>query len=319
MDHVILIGWECQASKVVLMLRDLFTLSKREQAGLLILFIILLITLIPFLIEPKEREYVVDKELQNWLDQMEVVDVARYHDNSCKCFSFDPNIVTVNEMEDLGFSKNAIINLIKYRESGGRFNKAEKLAAIYGVDSVLFRKLKPFVEIKHQSKLSKRQKNVSQQESNYNELNNDYTPKYKSHINDDKSFVVELNSADTAMLALLKGIGPVLSRRIVAYRKKIGGFYSVNQLNEVYGITSEVVQDNKDYIIVDAALIKPLNINTASLRKIKNHPYFDFYQAKEIYELRHSEGINSLQQVFSLETFKDQDSTFLSKYITISN
>lgn len=54
---------------------------------------------------------------------------------------------------------------------------------------------------------------------------------------------VEINTADTTELKRLRGIGSVLSARIVKYRGKIGGFTSVEQLRNIYGLSQETYED----------------------------------------------------------------------------
>nr|WP_319398666.1 helix-hairpin-helix domain-containing protein [uncultured Carboxylicivirga sp.] len=126
-------------------------------------------------------------------------------------------------------------------------------------------------------------------------------------------FQIELNSADTAELALLKGVGKVLSRRIVYYRNRLGGFYDLNQLNEVEGISPIVLADNKSYIIIDTLLVQKININRSSLRRMKNHPYMNFYQAKDIYENRKKSEV-SLSEIIEFESFRDADMNRIRRY-----
>ena len=63
---------------------------------------------------------------------------------------------------------------------------------------------------------------------------------------------IELNSADSAALVQLYGIGPVLSRRIIKYRTSLGGrFHSVEQLKNVYGLSEETFQNILPHVWID--------------------------------------------------------------------
>ncbi|BDR54612.1 hypothetical protein KIMH_07230 [Bombiscardovia apis] len=62
--------------------------------------------------------------------------------------------------------------------------------------------------------------------------------------------VVNLNSADASQLESVKGIGPVMAKRIVEYRTKIGAFTSVDQLLEVQGIGSKTLDKLKSSLVV---------------------------------------------------------------------
>ena len=85
---------------------------------------------------------------------------------------------------------------------------------------------------------------------------------------------IELNTADSARLTTVRGIGPVLSRNIVAYRSRLGGFVRKEQLREVWGITDENFNEISAQFFIDAAVIQKIDINFASANSIQSHPYF---------------------------------------------
>lgn len=347
------------------MWKNLFTISKREQISFVILTCVLVLLFVGFFVsDGADDQPELDLHVVKWLESSQLVEP---NIRKVSTFRFNPNNVTVKEMEQLGFSQNAILNIIKYREAGGRFVKPDKLREIYGVDSLLYERLCSYIDVdlkfEQATKMYKdeRQKvywvdlNVvdslqlvkwgvssdiaqdilKQAKLNYfskridknklltwtfiewkHEANKIIVPK-TTNISADKSFVIELNSADTCMLSLLKGVGPVLSKRIVAYRRKIGGFYSLNQLQEVYGVSPIVIQDNKNKVEVDSTLIIPMNISKVSLRQMKEHPYLDFYMAKEIYEARKNGSLNSITQFFASENFLKSDKNLLEMYFKV--
>lgn len=54
--------------------------------------------------------------------------------------------------------------------------------------------------------------------------------------------LVNINSADTAALETLNGVGPVLAQAIIQYRTENGPFASVDQLDEVSGIGTATLE-----------------------------------------------------------------------------
>lgn len=104
------------------------------------------------------------------------------------------------------------------------------------------------------------------------------------------ALVVELNSADSLDLVQLYNIGPVFARRILRYRERLGGFCSVEQLKEVYGMDSVRYGSLLPYVRIDTTQIHRIDINSASLDQLKRHPYLDYYQAKAIVQLRDKVG-----------------------------
>ena len=62
--------------------------------------------------------------------------------------------------------------------------------------------------------------------------------------------VVDLNQADVSALDGLPGIGPVLAQRIVEWRVRNGGFTTVEELREVTGIGSTVLESLRTLVRV---------------------------------------------------------------------
>lgn len=97
---------------------------------------------------------------------------------------------------------------------------------------------------------------------------------------------VVLNTADTTALKTVPGIGSYYARKIIAYGQRLGGYVSVDQLDEIEGFPL----DAKDYLTIEDAAPRKLNINTLSLNELRKHPYLNFYQAKAITEYRRLHG-----------------------------
>ena len=101
-----------------------------------------------------------------------------------------------------------------------------------------------------------------------------------------KPLFVELNSADTLTLQLLHGIGPARARYITEYRERLGGFYRIEQLLDVYSITPELLADIAPHLTVDTTEIISIDINKMELKQLARHPYIEYYQARDIVRLR---------------------------------
>lgn len=97
---------------------------------------------------------------------------------------------------------------------------------------------------------------------------------------------VELNGADTTALQLLHGIGPAYARRIVRYRERLGGFVADSQLLEVYGFTPALLDHLRPQLELDTAARRRIAINSAGLKELARHPYVEYYQARDIVNLR---------------------------------
>ena len=87
--------------------------------------------------------------------------------------------------------------------------------------------------------------------------------------------ITELNSCDSAELESLPGLGPVLSGRIIKFRKLLGGFYSVEQLREVYGLNEDIFDIVNSKVKVDTSLIQKIRVNEATYYDLVRLPYLN--------------------------------------------
>ena len=135
--------------------------------------------------------------------------------------------------------------------------------------------------------------------------------------NDNKALVLDLNSCDTLDLQMIKGIGPAFSRRICNYRRKLGGYTSVEQLREIYGMEEEKYQSIKRYFVVGVGN-KKLNINTLNIKELASHPYIDYPLAKEIIIFRQNHGaFTDIEQIKLVHLMDDTVFNKLSPYISL--
>jgi DNA uptake protein ComE-like DNA-binding protein len=129
--------------------------------------------------------------------------------------------------------------------------------------------------------------------------------------------IIELNTADTATLKKVPGIGSVFARRIVGYRALLGGFHSVSQLREVYGIDEERYQSLHVWFHADASFISKLPVNDLPSDSLAKHPYLNYKQARILQQLRHRKGrLTGWENLRLLEEFTEADRQRLHAYLS---
>lgn len=101
---------------------------------------------------------------------------------------------------------------------------------------------------------------------------------------------IELNRCDSADLERLPGIGPVLSARIIKYRNLLGGYVSVDQMKEVYGLRDSTYQIIYNRLSADSTLVKKISINSAGFGELNRHPYLERYEVQAILKYRELQG-----------------------------
>lgn len=132
-----------------------------------------------------------------------------------------------------------------------------------------------------------------------------------------KGTIVELNTADTLILKKVPGIGSAFSNRIVKYRNLLGGFYSVVQLSEVYGIDEERYQALRGWFCVNPELIRKKQINRLPADSLPRHPYINYRQAKAIRMLIKQQGkLSGWENLSLLEEFTEFDRERIEPYFS---
>ena len=123
---------------------------------------------------------------------------------------------------------------------------------------------------------------------------------------------IVLNTADTTQLKMIPGIGPYYARKVVQYGERLGGYVSVDQLDEIEGFPL----DAKDYLVIRDAHPRQLNVNRLSLNELRRHPYINFYQARAITDYRRLHGsLKSLQDLRLSKEFPPEEIERLAPYV----
>ncbi len=196
-------------------------------------------------------------------------------------FSFNPNEADEQTFIKLGLPKFIAQRIINYRNKGGQFRIKEDFKKMYGLTPEKYAELAPYLALP--DKLEK-QTFLSGSPSPNNTA--ETKPAYKP-----KTIVAfDLNQADTATLKTIRGIGAVLSDRIVKFRNNLGGFHSLDQVQEVYGIQPEVLEELAKYATINPDNIKKINVNTADETSLKNHPYIGYKLANVLVAYRKQHG-----------------------------
>ena len=128
--------------------------------------------------------------------------------------------------------------------------------------------------------------------------------------------VIEINTSDTLQWMKIPGIGASFAKRITGYRNLLGGYYRLEQLQEVYGMYEELYEKMIPYLQTDTNKIIPISVNTVSLDRLKSHPYINFYQAKVIVEMRKKKGkLDNIDELYLLEEFTEEDLERIKHYL----
>jgi competence ComEA-like helix-hairpin-helix protein len=231
-------------------------------------------------------------------------------------FQFDPNTATKEELVRLGLSPRTANTLINFRSKGGLFFKKEDLKKVYGLRPEDYERLERWIMIE------KKSIDVSKEGSaaDENRPQSPKTEKLSEPFYSKKEYVptnVDINQATAEEWQQLSGIGPSFSNRIVKFRDKLGGFASVEQVGETYGLPDSVFQKISPYLTI-SAVYKKILVNKCSLDELKAHPYINSYQATILFNYRKQHGdFTSFADLKKIKAgFKDEDWERLEAYLS---
>lgn len=270
--------------------RSYFSFSKKELNGILLLCIMIaLIMIFPYAYRSFSQPEVY--ELNKFAREIEAFKASALKRPSTykklqdqiektqfktEYFDFDPNGLAEKDWRRLGLSSSQIKVIKNYEVKGGKFYKKEDLKRIYSISAALYSRIEPYIHI-----------NTTLTETR------EVKAEIYRRVASEKSgsgAVIEINSADSAQMVSIRGIGPVFASRIIRYRDRLSGFYSKEQLKEVYGLDSLKYSLIENKIRVDASLIHKLNINTLTFDQIKRNPYLSFKQMNAMIQYRKQHG-----------------------------
>lgn len=222
-------------------------------------------------------------------------------------FDFDPNTLDADGWKRLGVREKTIATILNYTSKGGKFRQADDIKKIYGLFPNEQERLLPYIKIADAGAYKPNTYDNSQSNSNPAFVKTPYIPK-----------TVDINAADTTALIALPGIGSKLAARIINYRDKLGGFSSVTQMGETYGLPDSTFQKIKAKLVFNNGSIKQFNVNTADANTMKMHPYFKWNIANAIVQYRTQHGnyttINDLKKI---EIIDEQTFNKIVPYLTL--
>ena len=277
-------------------LKSYFDFTKGERnAAFFLSFLILLLSILPGFIQSVTYNQTDFTALDNIARLDSIINAQqrssrldwKRKEKTKQIFTdFNPNQASEQTLLNLGFHQYLAKRILKFRKSGGQFFVKSDLYKLYGIDSALVLQLWNYIQLPESRRVE---------------------TKTFANVQNKQKFgtqMIELNSADTNQLIALPMIGSKLANRIVNYRNRLGGFYSIDQLLEVYGLKPETFDVIKPRIKLNPELIQLIDINHCSKEILDKHPYFGYKiaYALTIYRAQHGnfKQVEDLKQLVSL-------------------
>lgn len=296
-----------------------FLLTGEQWLGLLVLGVIIAGTMVgmKYLQPADEPTILVEDSVKTDFKDYQVKQDSLYKAKWKKTYKrdtiairmqmFDPNTVDSLTLLHLGFKPWQAKNMLKYRAKGGKYRKKEDLKKLYGMTDSMYLALAPYIYIKD---------SIVVDSARIDSVRMDSLPKWKSIK---KDTILNLRTADTTELKLIRGIGSYRAKMIVRYREQLGGYARVEQIMEARGMDKVIADSILPHFYIDSVVVNKIPINHIRPEVLQRHPYLNFEQAKAIYEYRRKHiRIKSAEELNKIKGLSPTDIEKISIYLDFS-
>jgi DNA uptake protein ComE-like DNA-binding protein len=286
--------------------KDYFKFSRDQRTGIAVLFgIIVVLQLMYFFVDFSSAEKVyADK--QKWLSFQLQVDAAKLerHNNFYKIYPFNPNFISDYKGYKLGLSVQEIDRLLAFRKLNKFVNSAKEFQNVTKVSDSLLNAIAPYFKFPDWVNHKKDFKEY----------------RYASNLafaKKGKIVLIDINDASKEDLIKINGIGEALSIRILTQKEKLGGFVSMEQLKDVWGLSPEVILNlNTHFTLAKLPVLKKIDINNASLKVLSQFFYFKYDLAKQIVKYRSMNGdFKNIEDLIKINGFPVEKANFIALYL----
>lgn len=283
-------------------IQAILNFSKSQRIGiLLLLLIIVLVQGIYFFSDFTSQNN--DLNQSKWLAFQKDVDSLKLEKSSYKpkVYPFNPNFITDFKGYKLGMSVAEIDRLLAFRKQNKFVNSAEEFQAVTKVSDSLLKAISPYFKFPNWVK------NKNQFASSYSKI--EFSKK-------EKITVLDINEATKEDLMKIYGIGDKISDRILQQKEKFGGFVSMEQMNDVWGLSPEVIESlNKHFTVKSTSKIKKININNATIKELSLFPFFRYSLTKEIVTYRSMNGDIKMEDLSKIKGFPVEKIKIIALYL----
>jgi competence protein ComEA len=299
---------------------DFSTYSSGERRGILILIalivlIILFNLLYPYFVSSRHNDFsAYDQKAKAYLKAAESISKKSKLNNEQENFDimdtkhsvalqkinpfpFDPNTLDYDHWKKLGLSDKQIKVIENYKSKGGKYYSKEDFKKMYCIPDEEYQTLEPFIDI-HLVK-----------------------PEYPKNAYQKKEIAIvklDINTADIDDLVKLKGIGDYFAKKIVEYRIKLGGYYSIDQLLEIPKMDTARLNPLMAFLEVNPNYIRKINVNKANFDQLKMHPYLGYNIALSLINYRTKHGdYRQLNDIKNSLLINDKNYFRISHYLCV--
>lgn len=285
------------------MLGTILSYSKSQQIGVILLFLLIFLFQIAYLFYDFSSLDKSSNEKIQWLSYQTEIDSLKNSDKNFKppIYPFNPNFITDFKGYKLGMSTAEIDRLFAFRKENKYVNSAREFQEVTKISDSLLNAISPYFKFPDW---------IKDQKNNYK------TFEKKDFTKSEKIIIIDINQATKEDLMKIYGIGDKISDRILAEKNKFGAFVSMEQMNDVWGLSPEVIESlHKSFVVKSTAEAKKININNASVKELSQFPFFRYNLAKEIVTYRTMNGDLKIEDLTKIKGFPVEKIKIIALYL----
>lgn len=257
-----------------------FKFSRNQRPTIFFLFgIIIILQLVYFFVDFSSFSK-VSPQKEKWLSLQSQIDSMKKDklNDVPKIYPFNPNFITDYKGYKLGMSVPEIDRLLAFRKENKYVNSPKEFQAVTKVSDSLLKAISPYFKFPDWV-------NTKKEFATYKKYSN------TAFAKKEKIVIIDINQASQEDLIKIYGIGEAISLRILKFKESLGGFVSMEQMKDVWGLSPEVIENlNSHFKVLTPPKVKKVDINNASIKELSQFPYFNYQLAKQIVTFRSMNG-----------------------------
>ncbi|HRL71879.1 MAG: helix-hairpin-helix domain-containing protein [Flavobacterium sp.] len=290
-------------------LKSLFVFTSDQRKGIFaLLFFIIALQFAYFFVDfsiPTNE----DPEEQKWLSLQPQVDSMKMDiaNKRPKMYLYNPNFITDYKGYKLGMSVDEIDRLLAFRKENKYVNSSQEFQNVTKISDSLLNVMSPYFKFPDWVNKKKEYKAFKKYPN-------------QAFAKKEKIVLIDINQATKEDLIKIYGIGEAISVRILKQKEVLGGFVSMEQMKDVWGLSPEVIENlNSHFKVSVLPNFKKIDINNASLKELSQFYYFKYPLAKEIVTYRSMKGnISNIEDLTKIKGFPVDKAKTIELYLAFN-
>ncbi len=261
-------------------IKSYFIFTRNQRTGVFCLLVSIVIFQAVYYFTDFNSIFPTSPEKEKWLSLQHQIDSLKQErlEYVPKIYPFNPNFITDFKGYKLGMSVAEIDRLLTFRKENKYVNSPQEFQAVTKVSDSLLHTISPYFKFPDWVNNKKQSKNFKE----YPKL---------AFAKKEKTVVMDINQATKEDLIKIYGIGEAISVRILKFKESLGGFVSMEQMKDVWGLSPEVIENlNSSFKVSGHPVVKKIDVNNASIKELAQFPYFNYQVAKQIVTFRSMNG-----------------------------